>query len=34
VRSLERTIGTICRKQARRIAEGKTDKLVVTPELV
>ena len=27
VRSLERTIGTICRKQARRIAEGKTDKL-------
>ena len=34
VRSLERTIGTICRKQARRIAEGKTDKLRVTPELV
>ncbi len=34
VRRLERTIGTICRKQARRIAEGKTDKLVVTPELV
>ncbi len=34
VRSLERTIGTICRKQARRIAEGKTDKMVVTPELV
>ena len=34
VRSLERTIGTICRKQARRIAEGKTDKLLVTPELV
>jgi ATP-dependent Lon protease len=34
VRNLERTIGTICRKQARRIAEGKTDKLVVTPELV
>jgi len=34
VRSLERTIGTICRKQARRIAEGKTEKLVVTPELV
>ena len=27
VRNLERTIGTICRKQARRIAEGKTDKL-------
>ena len=34
MRSLERTIGTICRKQARRIAEGKTEKLVVTPELV
>ncbi len=34
VRGLERTIGTICRKQARRIAEGKTDKLVVTTELV
>jgi ATP-dependent Lon protease len=34
VRNLERTIGTICRKQARRIAEGKTDKLKVTPELL
>ncbi len=34
VRGLERTIGTICRKQARRIAEGKTDKMVVTTELV
>jgi ATP-dependent Lon protease len=34
VRNLERLIGTICRKQARRIAEGKTDKLVVTPEVV
>jgi ATP-dependent Lon protease len=34
VRNLERTIGTICRKQARRIAEGKMDKLRVTPELV
>jgi len=34
VRNLERTIGTICRKQARRIAEGKTEKLTVTPELV
>jgi ATP-dependent Lon protease len=29
VRNLERNIGTICRKQARRIAEGKTEKLVV-----
>jgi ATP-dependent Lon protease len=34
VRNLERTVGTICRKQARRIAEGKPDRLVVTPELV
>ncbi|HUO14660.1 MAG TPA: endopeptidase La [Verrucomicrobiae bacterium] len=34
VRSLERTIGTICRKQARRLAEGKTEKLVVTQEVV
>src|SRR5580765_6927976 len=34
VRNLERNIGTICRKQARRIAEGKEDKLVVTPEIV
>jgi len=34
VRNLERTIGTICRKQARRIAEGHNDKLLVTPELV
>ena len=34
VRNLERNIGTICRKQARRIAEGKPDKLVVTPEVV
>ncbi len=34
VRSLERTIGTICRKQARRLAEGKADKLIVTKETV
>ena len=34
VRNLERNIGTICRKQARRIAEGKTEKLVVTPEVI
>src|SRR5580698_6316953 len=34
VRNLERTIGTICRKQARRLAEGKTDKLVITKEIV
>jgi ATP-dependent Lon protease len=34
VRNLERNIGTVCRKQARRLAEGKTAKLVVTPEIV
>src|SRR5450755_1878267 len=34
VRSLERTIGTICRKQARRLAEGKTEKLVVTEAII
>src|ERR1700681_3874058 len=34
VRNLERTIGTICRKQARRLAEGKTEKLVISKEIV
>jgi ATP-dependent Lon protease len=34
VRNLERTIGTICRKQARRLAEGKTEKLVVSKEII
>jgi ATP-dependent Lon protease len=34
VRNLERNIGTICRKQARRLAEGKSEKLVVTPEII
>ena len=34
VRRLEQLIGTVCRKQARRIAEGGTDKLVVTRETV
>src|SRR5689334_11971191 len=34
VRNLERNIGTLCRKQARRIAEGKTEKLVLNRELV
>jgi len=34
VRNLEREIATLIRKQARRIAEGKTEKLVVTPEVV
>jgi ATP-dependent Lon protease len=34
VRNLEREIGTICRKQARRIAEGSEEKLTVTPETI
>src|SRR5262249_44215859 len=34
VRNLEREVGTICRKQARRIAEGKAEKLMVTPQVV
>ncbi|TAK12707.1 MAG: endopeptidase La, partial [Acidobacteria bacterium] len=34
VRNLERELGAICRKVARRHAEGLTDKVVVTPEIV
>jgi ATP-dependent Lon protease len=34
VRNLEREIATVTRKQARRIAEGKLDKMIVTPEIV
>src|SRR5712692_4345544 len=34
VRNLEREIATLTRKQARRLAEGKTDKLLVTLEVV
>jgi ATP-dependent Lon protease len=34
VRNMEREIATLCRKQARRIAEGQNDKLVVTPDNV
>ncbi len=34
VRNLEREIATLVRKQARRMAEGKTDKLIVTPDVV
>src|SRR5580704_1487995 len=34
VRNLEREIATLVRKQARRLAEGKTDKLVVSPEVI
>jgi ATP-dependent Lon protease len=34
VRKLEQVIGTVCRKQARRVVEGKLEKLVVTHEVV
>jgi ATP-dependent Lon protease len=34
VRNLEREIATLVRKQARRLAEGKPEKMVVTPEIV
>jgi ATP-dependent Lon protease len=34
VRNLEREIGTLVRKQARRMAEGKTDKLLVDSDVV
>jgi ATP-dependent Lon protease len=34
VRNLEQKIGAICRKQARRIAEGVPEKVRVTPEMV
>ncbi len=34
VRNLEREIATITRKQARRLAEGQTEKMIVTPEVV
>lgn len=34
VRNLEREIATLVRKQARRMAEAKNDKMLVTPEVV
>jgi ATP-dependent Lon protease len=34
VRRLEQLIGTVCRKTARQVAEGRTEKLIVTPEVV
>jgi ATP-dependent Lon protease len=34
VRKLEQLIGTVCRKVARRVAEGKTEKVIITPEIV
>ncbi|MBI1941467.1 MAG: endopeptidase La [Acidobacteria bacterium] len=32
VRNVEREVATVCRKQARKIAEGATDKLTVIPD--
>ena len=34
VRKLEQQIGTVCRKVARKIAEGRTEQVVITPEVV
>ena len=34
VRKLEQTLGTVCRKEARRVVEGKTEKLIVTREVL
>ena len=34
VRKLEQLIGTVCRKVARRVAEGKTEKVIITSEIV
>ncbi len=34
VRKLEQVIGTVCRKEARRVVEGNTKKLVVTREIL
>jgi ATP-dependent Lon protease len=34
VRKLEQTLGTVCRKEARRVVEGSTEKLIVTRDVV
>ncbi len=34
VRKLEQVLGTVCRKQARRVVEGRTEKLIVTREVL
>ncbi|WP_263384077.1 endopeptidase La [Granulicella arctica] len=34
VRKLEQQIGTVCRKLARKIAEGRSEKLIITPEII
>jgi ATP-dependent Lon protease len=34
VRKLEQVLGTVCRKVARRVVEGKSDKLVITKDVL
>jgi ATP-dependent Lon protease len=34
VRKLEQVLGTVCRKEARRVVEGKTEKLTVTRDVL
>ncbi|HEY6851488.1 MAG TPA: endopeptidase La [Terracidiphilus sp.] len=34
VRKLEQVLGTVCRKQARRVVEGKSEKLIVNREVL
>jgi ATP-dependent Lon protease len=34
VRKLEQTIGTLCRKEARRVVEGHSEKMIVSPEVI
>jgi len=34
VRKLEQVLGTVCRKQARRVVEGKTEKLIITRDVL
>jgi len=34
VRKLEQVLGTVCRKQARRVVEGKTEKLIITKDVL
>jgi ATP-dependent Lon protease len=34
VRKLEQVLGTVCRKEARRVVEGNTEKLIVTRDVV
>jgi ATP-dependent Lon protease len=34
VRKLEQTLGTVCRKQARRVVEGSKEKLIVTRDTI